>query len=198
MASDSEISALLEDTLQRPLKAARLPKPEGPSAGNVFKQWAGSQVAAYRFGLVLCYLGTIYFGISAVVAGIPAFEFTTPNGWTPIWASVLILGGFSAAIGAIRAGEEPVTREVRVFNRIELGGAIALFLTLGGYAAVLHILGYQFGDTNRVAAGAGFLALSLQPAVRMIWLFFRPSKSSSTSTGAIPTISTPPAPVEGE
>jgi hypothetical protein len=116
----------------------------------------------------------MYFGTSAFIAGIPTFTFTTPHGWTPLWSAVVVLGGLVAGVGAIRAGAEPVTKEVKVYNRIELAGAIALFLTLGSYAAILLVVGYGFGDAGRASIGSGFVALGIQPAVRMIWLIFRP------------------------
>jgi len=91
----------------------------------------------------------------------------------------VILGGLVAAIGAVRAGDDPVRRDVRVFNWIELIGSILLFLTIGGYATVLLILGYGFGDDGQVAIGSGFVALGIHPAIRMVWLIFRPSKAAS-------------------
>ncbi|HOY83536.1 MAG TPA: hypothetical protein PLB92_15485, partial [Rhodoglobus sp.] len=123
------------------------------------REWASSQVSAYRVGLVLSYLVMMYFGASAFIAGIPVFTFTTPEGWTPIWATVVVVAGFVAGVGAIRAGAEPVTREVRIFNRIELTGAILLFLALGTYAVLLLIISYGFGDLARASIGAGFVAL---------------------------------------
>jgi len=138
------------------------------------REWASSQVSAYRVGLVLSYLVMMYFGTSAFIAGIPVFTFTTPEGWTPIWATVVVVAGFVAGVGAIRAGAEPVTREVRIFNRIELTGAILLFLTLGTYAALLLIISYGYGDLARASIGAGFVALGINPTVRMLWLIFRP------------------------
>lgn len=166
----TETERLLEQTLP-PRQYRRGPRPK---KNSMFSNWAKSQVAAYRVGLMLTYIGTIYFGTSAFVAGIPAFTITAPEGWTPVWASAVVAGGLISAVGSIRAGTEPVTREVRVFNRVELLGSILLFLTLGSYAAVLLTLGYLFGDTNRIAVGAGFVALGVHPAVRMVWLLFRP------------------------
>ena len=138
----------------------------------------------------------IYFGASALIAGIPTFEFTTPMGWTPVWATAVILGGLIGGLGSIRAGSEPVTRAVRVYNRIELAGAILLFLTLGTYATLLLIIGYGFGDAGRASIGAGFIALGMHPTVRMIWLIFRPRfvamahANESTKTGPVVLIPT--------
>jgi len=167
-----DVDELLGRTMPRRPRSVR--KPATPARPWFFSTWARSQVTAYRIGLVLGYLATIYFGVSSFVAGLPAFVVTAPSWWTPIWASVVVVGGFIAAIGAIRAGSEPVTQSVTRFNRIELVGTVMLFLTLGTYAAVLLILGYYFGDTSRSAVGSGFVALGVHPAVRMIWLIFRP------------------------
>lgn len=169
-----DIDRMLEQTAPRP-KSAAPPTPLNiRPAVSFLKQWASSQVSAYRAGLVLNYLALIFFGASAFNAGIPVFTFTTPDGWTPIWSMAVVIGGFVGAIGALKAGTEPITREVRVFNRIELVGAIILFLTLGTYASVLLFIGYGFGDLGRMSAGAGFVALGVNPAVRMVWLIFRP------------------------
>ena len=188
----ASLEKLLEETVP-PVTARRLRRrrktppliaawAEQEGSGGLFKRWARGQVAAYRIGLVVGYLAMIYFGMSAFVAGVPTFEITTPRGWVPIWSMIVVVGGLVAAIGAIKAGTEPVTREVRVFNRIELGGAIALFLTLGTYAVYLLVLGYLFSSADRAATGAGFMALGVHPAVRMVWLIFRPRVPKPTKT----------------
>ena len=169
----------------------------------IFRGWVSSQVAAYRIGLVLGYLAMIYFGVSAYFTGISTFQFTTPEDWTPIWSIVVVLGGAVGSFGSLRAGTEPANRMIRVFNRIELTGAIMLFLTLGTYAALLLIIGYGYGDPGRASAGAGFVALGIHPTIRMLWLIFRPrfmaipppaqvqylqtAAPSDPATGPIPT-----------
>lgn len=170
---NDDLDALLLQTLPR----ASVPPPSGGPRKPLtlsLKEWASSQVSAYRVGLVLGYITMMYFGMSAFVAGVPTFEFTTPQGWTPIWSTIVIFGGLIAAIGAIRAGSEPVTREVKIFNRIELTGAVMLFITLGTYAAILLILSYGYSDPARASVGAGFVALGIHPTIRMLWLIFRP------------------------
>lgn len=175
--SESELSELLENTLQpHPLRPRKLPRRPSVYGWMPFSTWARSQVAAYRFGLVLGYLATIYLGMTALVAGVPIFDYTAPHGWAGWWGVAVCLGGLTAAIGAIHAGEEPATRSVRNYNRIELAGAIMLFLTLGSYAATHLILGYGYGDALHSLIGAGFVALGVHPAVRMTWLIFRPRK----------------------
>lgn len=151
---------ILEDTGRPPYDRIRLLRiPREPTR---FERWAWSPILAYRLGLTLGYLTTIYFGISAFIAGIPAFQITAPEGWTPIWSAILIVGGIIATAGSIADGH--------VFRRVELVGAWTLFLTLGGYAVVLLILAYGSGDAGRAAVGAGFVWLGVQPGVRMLWL----------------------------
>jgi len=151
---------ILEETFPPPSLRGRRPRP--PRELSRFERWAWSPITAYRVGLTLGYLSMIYFGTSAFIAGVPAFQITAPTGWTPIWASVLVIGGLGAAIGS--------TNSTKLFERIELCGAWALFLTLSGYAATLLWLAYSDGDSNRAAAGAGFVALGIPPGVRLLWL----------------------------
>lgn len=175
MASrDPDLSALLEQSFVRPRSVHPPTGHVRQPIGASFKKWAASQVAAYRVGLVLSYFAMMYFGASAVVAGIPVFTFTAPEGYTPIWGSAVILGGLVASIGSLKAGTEPVTKEIKVFNRIELVGSMLLFLTLGTYAVTLLIIGYGYADPGRASVGSGFVALGVGPTVRMMWLIFRP------------------------
>lgn len=134
-----------------------------------FEVWAWSPIAAFRVGLTTTYLATIYFGISALIAGVPTFNILAPNGWTPIWAGVLVLGAMVGSIGSIS--------DSHLFRRIELGGAWALFVTIGIYAVCLLILAYAHGDTNRAAAGSGFVVLATAPGVRMLWLMSQLGRS---------------------
>lgn len=193
--TNADIDVLLEQTQQRPSSVRPPTRGARPAVLPLLREWAGSQVAAYRVGLLLGYVGIVYFGATSFVAGIPVFEFTTPDPstWTPIWATAVVIGGLIGAMGSIRAGSEPLTREVRVFNRIELVGAIALFLTLGGYAGVLLYVGYGFHDAGRQAVGAGFVALGVPFAIRMLWLLFRPRLLALRDRlGAAPVVIMPP------
>lgn len=133
-----------------------------PRTPTRFEQWALSPIAAYRLGLTLSYVAVVYFGVSAVIAGVPAFTIAAPEGWTPIWAAVLVLGGATASIGSAASTKR--------FERIETVGAWALFLTLATYSVTLLVLAYFAGDATRAAVGAGFTALGVQPFVRLLWL----------------------------
>lgn len=174
--TNENLDELLGTTLPRS-SPARRPAPEPLFPRGWFAQWARSQVATYRTGLVLTYLFMIYFGYSCLTAGVPVFDIAAPEGWTPIWAPMVMIGGLIAACGAVRAGSEPVTPQVRFFNWVELVGSTILFLTLFVYAGSLLVLGYVFHDDGRVAVGSGFVALGVHPAIRMAWLTFRPHRA---------------------
>jgi len=145
------------DTIQRPPKLKRAPRK--PSA---LERWAWSPITAFRIGLTLTYIGAIYFGTSAFIAGVPAFVIAAPDGWTPLWAGVLVIAAVLAAIGS--------AADTKPFRLMELIGSWALFISLGVYAIVLLFIAYHDGDATRAAVGAGFVALGIQPGVRMLWL----------------------------
>lgn len=145
------------DTMPRPA-----PMRKHPRNLTRFELWAWSPITAYRIGLTASYLAAIYFGVSAFIAGIPAFELTAPPGWTPIWSALVVLGAALAAIGSVS--------DMKVFSRLELAGSWTLFLTLAVYATVLLFLAYAHGDAGRAAVGAGFVVVGVPPGVRMLWL----------------------------
>lgn len=139
------------------------------------ERWALSPISGYRVGLTGTYALTIYFGISGLVAGIPAFDLTAPSGFVTPWAIMVIIGALAAAVGSIHS-ESPVaasglTRLQRVSRNVELIGTWLLFVTISSYAGVVLLLAY-FIDPNgdRAAGGAGLIALGSVPFWRMVWL----------------------------
>lgn len=169
------------------------------SKSGRIRRWAASPVAAYRLGLMIGYWAMMLVGGSAITFGIPVFDRTTPDGWTPIWGTIVIISGLVAAVGSLRAGtsveEGKSLKEVKLFNYIEMAGAIGLFLTLGTLAALLLILAYGYGYSEDATRGAAFVALGVQPAVRLLWLLFSPPKSLAqrntqlrANTGPTPTL----------
>lgn len=207
-----DIDALLEHTLPprnhpRPLsRAARRQVPPIIASWREpgrFKRWAGSPVAAYRIGLMISYLAMMGVGGAAITYGVAVFDRTTPDGWTTVWGIAVILSGLVAAIGSTRAGASTLEgarpQETRVFNRIELTGAIGLFLSLGTLAALFLVLAYGYHFEEDVVRGFAFTALGIQPAIRLIWLLFSPPKTmtqrditlrlNDPSTGPTPTAS---------
>lgn len=150
-----------------------------------FEQWAWSPIGAYQLGLTLSYIGIVYFGVSAFIAGVPAFTIAAPEGWTPIWAAGLVAGGAAASIGSVS--------ESKPFRRSETVGAWVLFLALGTYATTLLVLAYGGGDATRAAAGAGFAALGIMPFVRLLWLMSQLGRKK-----AIPSAADESSPAERE
>lgn len=148
-------------------------------------KWSRSQVAGYRLELIFGYLGIMFFGWTAIQAGIPLFKLTTPDpyGWALAAGILVFAGGVIAGAGAARAGEEPVTRAVRVFNLIETVGTGLLFLVLGVYAVSLLVYGYTYGDSGRQTIGAAMSALAATRGVRMAWLIFHPAKVRKATLG---------------
>lgn len=142
--------------------AASMRRPRTPTR---FEVWAFSPILAFRIGLTVAYVAMVYFGVSAFVAGIPAFTETAPHWWTPAWAAAVSVGGAIATIGSAHSS--------RMFEHFELAGTTILFVTLGTYSAVLHVLAYGDGDSSRVAVAAGFFALGAIPGIRMLWLMSR-------------------------
>lgn len=154
-----------EDTHPRPLLSARERQKlaraiESPRSRVDLHAWAWSPITAYRIGLTLSYLAIAYVGLSGIVAGIPVFDLTAPQGWNVIWGAVVTLGAVFAAIGS-------ATDRLRGLET--LGGAM-VFAMLVGYASAFLVVAYGAGDANRAAVGAVVLALGLQPGMRLLWL----------------------------
>lgn len=144
-----------------------MPKPprrnvKGPRQPTKFELWAWSPFISFRIGLTLSYLAFIYLGITALIASVPAFRVTAPDGWSIAWAVVMILGGILASIGSVS--------KQWAFDLTELFGALLLTITTGSYALVLLFLAYSVGDVDRATVGAGFVVLVIPVLVRMLWL----------------------------
>jgi len=127
-----------------------------------FELWAWTELPAYRLGLLLGYAGAVYFGISCFIAGVPAFDITAPEGWTPIWSSIITLAGPVGIIG--------IVKDTPRFHRIEIWASSAISLTLGTYAFSILVLAYGHGDVNRAAAGSGFVWLGGYTVIRTFLL----------------------------
>lgn len=116
-----------------------------------------------QVGLTAGYLAIIYFGIASMAATPPAIEDASPEGYAFFWALGLAVGGLIASIGS-------VSRH-KLFERIETVGSSILSLTVGSYAALLTYFAYALGDSDRIAASAGFTALAIPILIRTLWLY---------------------------
>ena len=139
---------------------------------SAFETWAWTEVPAYRLGLLLGYSFAVYFGISALIAGVPAFDLAAPEGWTPVWASLLILSGPIGIFGILKDN-------IR-HNKIELVAAVLSASTLVVYAGTILFIAYGTGDLSRSAVGAGIAWLASPAVIRMLWLISRVSTYHTT------------------
>jgi hypothetical protein len=128
-----------------------------------FQIWAFTDTGAYRLERVMGYGFAIYFGISAFIAGIPTFDLTAPDGWTPIWSAVLIISGPIGLVGT--------WQNTPKFWKIELAGAFPMAGSLTVYAAAMLFLAYgPEGSEGRIAAGAGFSWLAAPAIIHCLLL----------------------------
>lgn len=127
-----------------------------------FEVWVWTELPAYRLGLLLGYSFAVYFGISALIAGVPAFTLTAPDGWTFIWACLLVIGGPIGLIG--------ILQDTSKFRKTELLAAVIISWALSIYAVTVLFIAYMTGDLTRVAAGAALAWLASGPTIRMFWL----------------------------
>lgn len=127
-----------------------------------FEQWAWTEIPAYRLGLLLSYSFSVYFGISALIAGIPIFEIGAPTGWTTFQAIAILIAGPLGVLG--------IVQDTLWFRRVELAAATILSLAVFSYAATMLYIAYATEDMGRVSNGAALMWLATGPIVRMFWL----------------------------
>lgn len=140
-----------------------------------FGRWLLSELPAYRLGLLLGYAGMIYFGISALIAGVPAFDIAAPHWWLWVWAPALILSGPIGLFG--------VLKDTYTFWKIELVAAILQTGTLFIYSGTLLFLAYGEGNEQRAAVGAGFVCLTIPPLIRMVLLLVKVTSARQGKRG---------------
>lgn len=129
-----------------------------------FEIWAWSPVISFQVGLTAGYFALIYFGVAAMFASPPSITMTTPDGYEGFWAAALAGGAALSALGS-------VAQRSKVFQRIETVGASLLSLTVGSYASIMTWLAYADGEYDRIAASAGFVALTIPIIIRTMWLY---------------------------
>lgn len=169
---------LLEDTEQHGLRARRrkAARVRGDRRRSWLERWLFSEIPAYRLSLLVGYAFAMYYGISALIAGIPAFDLTAPDGWTPIWAWVIVVAGPIGLAGAVH--DSPG------FQRVELLGVTVLTGGLTVYALSVLFLAYGEHDEQRVTAGATLAALAAIHLVRMLWLIVQVVRAAKTTPAA--------------
>lgn len=159
---------LLEDSIPH-WRARNLASSLRERKPSRFEQWALEPIYMFRIGIFLFYLGCIYFGVTAFLAGIPSFTLTAPPWFTQVWSVGVAGGGAVAMLGSVG----PVNS--RLFQWLGRIGSFFVWVGLFGYSGTLHYLAYQPGDAdiNRVAAAAGFATMGTIPIVHFAWLMSR-------------------------
>lgn len=157
---------LLEDTEQHgPRRRPGALAPRPPRRRSWLERWLFFEVPAYRLGLLLGYGFAVYVGISAIIAGVPAFAEAAPDGWTPIWGWAIIAAAPVALVG--------LARDSPTFRKIELGPAVVIAAAMSVYACTVLFLAYEVGDNLRVVSGAALAGFASHFVVRMLFLIVK-------------------------
>lgn len=125
-----------------------------------FETWAWSPIIVLRIALVATYLLYIYFGIISVIAGIPVFTLTAPEGYASIWGTLLAIAAVVSAIGAVDDR----------WNRIERWASLVLSSLMLAYVAAINLVAFVSHDVNRQAVGAAVTIGFVLPVCRFIYL----------------------------
>lgn len=136
--------------------------------------WAWSPVIVLRIALAGTYLAYVYAAIIAVVAGVPVLDFTTPTGYTAVWAALLGLSALVSAIGSLSDR----------WQKIEKWATLVLSAMLLAYIGGLNIIGYMEHDLNRQFAGAIALIAGLLPLTRFVYLAAQSGKRHAEPNGS--------------
>ena len=125
-----------------------------------FAIWAWSPVIVLRIALFLVYAGFVFAATAAFASGIPVFDLTTPNGYTPVWAVAL---GVSAIVSAVGATTDR-------WQTLERWASLVLTAMMVTYTGALFGVGFAEGDpTRQFVAAVSTIALVL-PATRFVYL----------------------------
>ena len=150
---------ILEDTKPRPTIADI--RAAGRRDSRVLG-WFRGEIRAYRFGLTLGYFLVVMYGMSAFIAGVKTFTLYAIEGYTPVWAVALMVGGRAGLIGSLD--------NRKAFQITELVGTIFQVIPLAIYTASLAWVAISLNDNDRVQVAVGFLLILSYPTVRWIFL----------------------------
>lgn len=125
-----------------------------------FERWAWSPIVILRVALVSTYLLYIYAGVIAVIAGVPVFSLTAPEGYATVWGVLMCTAALVCAIGG-------VTERWQVWER---WASLALSALMLAYVGGLNGVAFLAGDINRMFIG-GIAAIALVlPVCRFVYL----------------------------
>lgn len=134
-----------------------------------FEVWAWSPIVVLRVALVTTYLLYVYFGIISFIAGIPAFTLTAPQGYTSVWATLLVVASVISAVGAI---------EDR-WNRVERWASLALSSLMLGYVGTINVIAWISGLVDRQAVAAAVAIGFVLPVCRFVYLASQAGKKKA-------------------
>lgn len=135
---------------------------------TLFMRWAFSQTAGFRVGLFIGYLLTLAYGVSAIVAGVPAFLLTGSRDYSVVW-SLLITASAAVCTVVSAFPETPVDRTPWA-ERIESVSVGLLFTGWAIYATIILYIAYGLGDATRISAGYAFIVIAGVMGSRAMWL----------------------------
>jgi hypothetical protein len=117
-----------------------------------------------RWVLILKYIGFAYFGGVSAYLGVPRLDLTTPDGYRPVWAAVIVVASLWS-LGALILGKPKVERWTV--------GVLVSFLFAYVYAIVNAAWS---GETNYSALAAILPLVTLFPIGRFVGLLPRGRK----------------------
>lgn len=167
------MSAIDETTAQVIRAASRRPAVKVSRKPTPFETWAWSPVIVLRVALVITYLLYVYAAVIAFIAGIPIFDLTTWEGYTPIWAVLVAAGAIVSSVGAL----------TEHWEKLEKWASLGLSSLLAGYTGALNIVAYGSGDLGRQFVGAIALIAMVLPATRFVYLAAQTGKRAPDAVG---------------
>lgn len=132
------------------------------------EQWAWSPVIVLRIALVIVYLLYVYGSVIAFLAGIPIFTLLTPEGYTSVWAALMMPAALVAAVGSLAERWE---------QRIEKWAALVLTALMSAYVIGVNAVGFASGDLDRQFVGVIALIAIVLPATRFVYLASQSGKA---------------------
>lgn len=122
--------------------------------------WVWSPIIVLRVGLVAIYLLYVYASVIAFLAGVPIFDLTTPQGYTPIWAALLGASAVASAIGSITDR----------WQKVERWATLVLSAMLLTYIVPMNVVGFLEQDASRQFVGVIAMIAGVMPIVRFVYL----------------------------
>ena len=127
---------------------------------NRFTAWAWSPIIVLRVSLVATYLVWVFASAIAFIDGVPIFNLTTPQGWTPVWATVLGTSAIVSAIGSLADR----------WQKLEKWSSMVLSAMILTYVISLNSAAWLEGDLTREFAGAIAIIAAILPVTRFVYL----------------------------